>query len=574
MTGWRTLLARYLPGYRRHVAALAGVSTAAGVAEAATLVILVQVAVAVAQGDAAVGLDLPIFSDALRLRTAVAIALFGAVAVGVLHLATNAVAARTSATVLVEVRARALRAYGNASWDRQAREAEGSLHESVGTLASNAWQLVLSTSHALSALLTLGAFIVGALLIAPAATGIVVVAGVALFAMLRPMSRASRRRSRVWTAANTAFNQRVAQMSSLGFELRSFGVDGHQVDSLIDEANRVAVPHRASMMFQRLGMHLYRDLALVMLVGAVALLEAVDTVDLAAVGSVVLLMLRSLASAQDINGAIHSIQHQLPTLELLDERVTDLEADSNPVGQVRVDGFERIELRGLTYRYEPDSAAVLDGVDLTLHRGEMLGVVGPSGGGKSTLVQVLLRLRFGEGEVLVDDVPLVDVDAASWQQLAAVVPQAPRLVTGTIAENIAFFRDIPHDEVVEAAKLANLADEIAELPAGFDTVLGPRGSGLSGGQSQRLAIARALVGRPRLLILDEPTSALDVHSEAALQATIDGLAGDVTMVIIAHRLSTIAACDRLLILDRGRVAAVGTPDEVRDHPFLKDRLTT
>ena len=171
------------------------------------------------------------------------------------------------------------------------------------------------------------------------------------------------------------------------------------------------------------------------------------------------------------------------------------------------------------------SLPTLSDIDFTLQQGEILGVIGPSGAGKSTLAQVLLGLRAPDtGSVMVGGVDLAQVDRAWWTRQVSFVPQDPVLFTGTIAENIRFFRDDVDDAAVfRAAEHANVLSEIRAMPQGFDTHLGERGGGLSGGQRQRLSIARALAGSPSLLILDEPTSALDGHSESLIRDTIVGL---------------------------------------------------
>ncbi|MSV90237.1 MAG: ATP-binding cassette domain-containing protein, partial [Actinobacteria bacterium] len=197
--------------------------------------------------------------------------------------------------------------------------------------------------------------------------------------------------------------------------------------------------------------------------------------------------------------------------------------------------------------------------------GEVVGVVGPSGAGKSTLVQLLLGLREPtSGAIEIDGINLRDVDRASWNSRVAFVAQDATLFTGTVADNIRFFRSTVSDsDLRDAATQANLLNEIEHLPDGFDTFLGERGTRLSGGQRQRLSIARALAGRPEFLILDEPTSALDSHSEALIRDTIASLRSKVTVVIIAHRMSTIDMCDRIIVIEQGQMTAFETPEVLR-----------
>ena len=215
-------------------------------------------------------------------------------------------------------------------------------------------------------------------------------------------------------------------------------------------------------------------------------------------------------------------------------------------------------------------------VSLRLDPGEALGVIGPSGAGKSSLAQLLLGLRRPDtGRATVSGVPLQEVDRQWWSRRVAFVAQHPLLFTGTVAENIRFFRpDISDEAVRAAAREANVLQDIMGLPHGFDTHLGERGSQLSGGQRQRLSIARALAGSPEVLILDEPTSALDGHSEAMIRDALRRLHGRMAVVIIAHRMSTLDLCDQLLVLEAGRVTAYGTPEELRaSNDFYRRALT-
>jgi len=221
--------------------------------------------------------------------------------------------------------------------------------------------------------------------------------------------------------------------------------------------------------------------------------------------------------------------------------------------------FERV-----TFRYRHDGPETLSEVSLHVPAGQVVGIVGTSGSGKSTLAKLLQRFHVPErGRVMVDGTDLSTADAVWLRRQIGVVLQDNVLFSGSIRENIAL-TDPTMDmaRVVAAAKLAGAHDFIAELPDGYDTVVGERGASLSGGQRQRVAIARALVTNPRILILDEATSALDHESERIIQANMRRICAGRTVLIIAHRLSTVAIADRIVTVERGRIVEDGAPDEL------------
>jgi ABC-type multidrug transport system fused ATPase/permease subunit len=202
-----------------------------------------------------------------------------------------------------------------------------------------------------------------------------------------------------------------------------------------------------------------------------------------------------------------------------------------------------------------------------------VGIVGPSGGGKSTLVQVLLGLRSPQrGDYLVNGRPAADHDLATWFGQFVLVPQDNRLLRGTIADNIRFHRPHLDDDAVEqAARAAHLHDDVVALPEGYRTPVGAGATDLSGGQRQRLGLARALAGRPSVLVLDEPTSALDMRSEALVQETLEDLRGRLTMFIVAHRVTTLGRCDRIMVLRGGAIEDFDAPDELlRSNDFFRE----
>ncbi|MEV5830182.1 ABC transporter ATP-binding protein [Spirillospora sp. NPDC052242] len=233
----------------------------------------------------------------------------------------------------------------------------------------------------------------------------------------------------------------------------------------------------------------------------------------------------------------------------------------------------RVELRGVRFGYDPGHE-VLRGIDLTLEPGTVTALVGPSGSGKSTLVQLLPRFFDPtHGSVVLGGADLRDLDARELYRTVSFVFQDVRLLRASVADNIALA--VPHadrDAVVRAARLANVHDRVLELPRGYDTVIGDE-AGLSGGEAQRIALARALLADAPVLVLDEATAFADPHTERAVRRALATLKGDRTVLVIAHRLETIADADTVVMLDRGTIVERGAPADLlaRDGHFAAFR---
>ena len=224
----------------------------------------------------------------------------------------------------------------------------------------------------------------------------------------------------------------------------------------------------------------------------------------------------------------------------------------------------KIEFDKVRFRYRADAPEALRGVDLDIEQGEMLGIVGPSGSGKSTLTKLVQRLYVPEqGRVLIDGVDLSLADPAWLRRQIGVVLQENVLFNRTVRENIALADPArPMEAVIAAAKMAGAHEFILELPHGYDTPIEEKGGNLSGGQRQRLAIARALIGDPRILIFDEATSALDAESEEIIQSNLGAIAHGRTMLIIAHRLSAVRQCNRIITVEAGEITEFGSHAEL------------
>ena len=234
----------------------------------------------------------------------------------------------------------------------------------------------------------------------------------------------------------------------------------------------------------------------------------------------------------------------------------------------------KIVFEDVAFRYRIDGPPVLQHVSLTLQPGQIVGVVGRSGSGKSTIAKLMQRLYVPErGRVLVDGVDLAQMDPAWLRRQVGVVLQENFLFNRSVRDNIALTDPgLPMDRVMHAAKLAGAHEFILELPDGYDTVVGEHGCALSGGQRQRIAIARALVANPRILIFDEATSALDYESEAIIQRNMAQICKGRTVIIIAHRLSTVRPAHKIYVIDRGQLVEQGTHDELLTRNGMYTRL--
>jgi ABC-type multidrug transport system fused ATPase/permease subunit len=279
---------------------------------------------------------------------------------------------------------------------------------------------------------------------------------------------------------------------------------------------------------------------------------------------------RLLPALQQIYGAWVSIAGNraslADTIALLDQPLPAelLQPNSAPLLFLK-----DIQFKGVRFHYADEGPWVLDGLNLVIAKGTRVGFVGSTGSGKSTTLDLMMGLLMpAEGELLVDGQPIIGNRVRAWQQTIAHVPQSIYLADTTLAENIAFgvpSDTIDLDRVQQAARQAQIADFIESSPEGYQAFVGERGIRLSGGQRQRIGIARAFYNQASVLVFDEATSALDNTTEQSVMEAIEGLGGDLTILLIAHRLSTVRSCDIIVELEHGRVVAQGTYEQLLER---------
>lgn len=275
--------------------------------------------------------------------------------------------------------------------------------------------------------------------------------------------------------------------------------------------------------------------------------------------------LRLTPQIRVINSTYMQILQYLPHFSKVEDLIDREQKTFLPEGSRKIREISAgIELSHVYYKYPSSREYVLKDVSLTVEKNKSTALVGVSGGGKTTIADLILRLHDPEkGQIEVDGIDLREFKSSDWHRITSVVHQEPYLFDDTISQNILYGKlDATGDEVINAAKLANAHDFISKLPDKYDALAGERGTKLSGGEKQRIALARALIKEPEILILDEATSALDSESERLIKDAIAKISRSKTIIVIAHRISTIVDADKIIVVENGEIVEEGTHDEL------------
>lgn len=452
------------------------------------------------------------------------------------------------------------RAFSRATWEVQAAQSAGEFQNLLTTDVEAARALLESLARGAVGAIGLVVLLLVAVATSPLSALVLVALGIGLAACLHPLGRAAATHTRERAEQMSLWAADFSQAVIACREIRVFGVSeafdarlGRALDSAM--LARFRIDRLATFMPA-----LYQSIVLSLAFGGLIAAARFSPGALNDAAPVALLLLRALSYSQIVQSTYHAVVERTPFLIRINERRALLAQEETDFGHQVLATFDSMEFVNVSFRYAGSARQAITKASLRIDRGELVALVGASGSGKSTLCLLALRiLRPTEGEVVVNDCDLNDVDPGCWASMIGYVPQEPILIRGSIFENIRFGRsDLTVEDIIDAATRSDIGGFIDSLPDRFDTQLGERGIGLSGGQKQRICIARALAGRPEFIIFDEATSGLDRASEEMVASTIVKLRGAVTSVVITHRSSLAQVCDRVVTVAEGRL--VGHPN--------------
>jgi ABC-type multidrug transport system fused ATPase/permease subunit len=535
----------------------------AAVAEAILLVLIGLVASALAGGSTS-GLTVRIAG--WNTKAPVALLLLVTVVLVLVRTATaydaQRVLARIAAAYEAQTRQDLLGAFLRANARRQDQHRMGELQD-LALLDIEVGRSVLESAlRSIPALLSFLLLLATAFIVSPPACAVIIVAAAFLIFVLQPLGHRARNTTARYTRSRAAWAQELVQDQMLRHEIAVFGIVPWVERSSTRLLAAAGIELQATIKLTAMGMVLYQS-ASYLIAAMLLLFFSAAGITTQGFAAVVLLLVRGLSYSQILHQNLHTIEERSTVLERVESTIHSLRLAEVPPGSVSGLSWDALAFEDAWFSYEPARHATA-GVSFRAERGEMIGLIGASGAGKSTLALLALGLLLPErGRVLIDGVSIQEVAADERALRCAFVPQEAVLFELSVYDNIALGRPgIGEAAVIEAAVRAGIHDEIARLPDGYQTVAAERGSRFSVGQRQRIAIARALAGKPRLVVFDEPTSALDPTAEAAVNRALNELRRDAVVLVVSHRRDSAVRCDRVLYLRDGRLVAEGGGPEM------------
>jgi ABC-type multidrug transport system fused ATPase/permease subunit len=558
-----SVLGPLLNEQRGLVLGLAISSVVGSMMESVILAVIAEVAAALVNASTQVHIDIGRVHVSETVGVILVVALVFAIGRLVVQIVISAQSARIVAHTQVRLRAQLFAAFTRASWSTQSRDRDGHLQEIMTNHVAQAAETAVQGTALVVSLLALFVMVVSALALNVGATLVVVIATVGLFALLRPLGILGARRAEALSSAYVDYASEISEANRVVEETRVFGVSDVEQSRVEGRLSRVGDLYYQTQLIARVVSGAYQSLIYLLVVGGLVVLHSAHSDRIASLGAIVLLLVRAGTYGQQAQSAYQFLRQAVPYLERVQRDRLRYASSSVICGRRSLAPIDDLSFEQVSFAYEPGQP-VLSEIGFEVHRGETIGIVGPSGAGKSTIVQIALRLRSPTtGSYLVNGVPVEEFNEEDWHRRVCYVPQEPRLLHASVADNIRFYREIDYVAIERAARLAGVHDDVMRWTRRYETVIGPRADAVSGGQRQRICLARALVGEPEVLVLDEPTSALDPQSERLIQESLEGLKQKLTLFVVAHRISTSDICDRVMVIVDGHLEAFDTADRVR-----------
>lgn len=544
-------------------------SLAVGVTEAAILTVFARIALT-AVADERDTVKIPVLGESgfsatfgvIGFLILLRLAIGSLVAVGTGHLQFR---------MVTSIRSEVVTAYSRGSWRTQADLDEGGLQQLLVTLPNTASSSLAGLLTHFGNLLTMVAMLSYALLADPTLTISLIVAILAISVAFIPLRRWIKSRSARVLDQQRGLATAANELSSMKFEVQAFGIGQSVARTLQEMVLLEGRMRRRITVVKSMVVPIYTTLTYSAVTIGLVVLQGTSSDGLEEVGPILLVVLRSLSYGQGVQQAAVAIASLMPILDFLQDEVDKFQRKQLSWGTKPLNVIKSVHLDDVSYRYREDDGAALRGASIRINRGERVGIVGPSGSGKSTLIRLILGLIHADsGRVLVNESLIHEHDRTAWSRRTGVVPQSAQVLRGTLAENLRLYREgISEEDLWWALEVADMVDDVLAMPDALETEIGAGARTLSGGQQQRLAIARALVTRPDLVVMDEPTSSIDVMSEAAVSDSIERLPKEATVVIISHRMRILRGCDRLIVVEDGRITANGASRQVLESsPYL------
>jgi len=549
-------------GHRRYAYLQVALSLVEGFVEAAILTLFARLALVTVEGGSGLAYVPGVGPRSISFALTLLVLLVSTRLV--LALGGVWTASRLQFRLVRDFRETAVQAYSEASWSTQDQMDHGALQQLVVTLPNGIAGNLSGLISYLSQFSIMAAMLVYALLTDVKLTSALLVIICFSTFGFKPLRGWIRLRSARAIRAQQDLSRSAVEMSDMKFEIHAFGISRgiktplldlvREESSLQESASRIRgtiVPAFTSV--------LYLTVTLGLLVLSNSNAENFDQT-----GPILLVVLRSLSYGVAIQQAASGVASVIPSIEFFESESLKLKSSRRSWGELHFLSCTSLVFERVSYKYPTSSEMSLEDVDASFKVGGKVGIVGPSGGGKSTLVRLALGvIEPKSGRVLLNGTEIRNFDRDSLSQKIAVVPQNATILRGTIECNLALYRQgISEEDMWYALQIADLEGEVRRLPDGLKTMIGTGHLQLSGGQQQRLAIARAFSGRPELVVMDEPTSSVDAQSEVAISGAIDNLPDGVTVLIVSHRMRILEGCDQLIVVEGGRVSAIGAPGEI------------